>query len=157
MKTLLIALAFFFTTNDVIRIEEIRDSYKICNQSKQNAEQFYELTQKSLQNKGAVYLGYHGAALALKASFSWNPFKKMSYFNKGKKMIDKAIQSEPDNIELRVIRLSIQSNTPTIVGYHKNIAEDKDFVLNNIEKVMHEDLKEYIQGFITHSEVFPKE
>ncbi len=157
MKILSILLVFFCTTTtDTISIEEIRSSYKVCNESDENAEQFYELTKKALLNDGAIYDGYHGAALALKASFSWNPISKLSYFNKGRKMIDAAVDSEPDNIELRVIRLSIQSNTPKIVGYNKNIEEDKNFILNNIKKVKRDGLKEYVNGFITNSKVFSK-
>jgi hypothetical protein len=137
-----------------IRIEDIRDAYKTCNESKEKAEQFYELTQKGLQNKGAIYQAYHGAALALKASFSWNPFSKISYFNKAKKMIDEAILSEPDNIELRMIRLSIQTNTPKIADYYKNLEEDKDYIFDNIDKVDDKDLKLYIENFIAQSAIF---
>ncbi len=155
MKILAILLVFLSTTaEDVISLEEIRSSYKICNESKEKAEQFFELTNKASQNKGAIYKGYHGAALALKASYSWNPFNKLSYFNKGKKMIDEAIQLEPDNIELRMIRLSIQSNAPKIAGYYQNIEEDKKFMLENIENVSGQGLKKYVEGYISHSDVF---
>ncbi len=144
------------TSSKVIGVDEIRKSYQHCNESKENAEQFFELTKKGLQNNEAIYKGYHGAALALKAAHSWNPFNKMSYFNKGKKMIDNAIVSEPDNIELRMIRLSIQSNTPKIVGYYKNIEEDRDFMLKNIKGVSSKGLKQYIEGYMSYSEVFSK-
>ncbi len=154
MKIISVLLLFFFMTSDVIRIEDIRDSYKTCSISKENADQFYELTEKALQNEGAIYQGYHGAALALKASFSWNPFNKLSYFNKSKKIIDESIELEPDNIELRMIRLSIQSNAPKLAGYYKNIEEDRDFMLENIDLVSHVDLKLYLKGFIEHSDVF---
>ncbi|MEW7291661.1 hypothetical protein [Aquimarina sp. 2304DJ70-9] len=155
MKILSILLVFISTiTTNEISIEEIRSSYKICNESKENAEEFFELTKNALHNQGAIYEGYHGAALALKASFLWNPFSKLSYFNKGKKMIDEAIQSEPDNIELRMIRLSIQSNAPKIAGYYQNIEEDKKFILGNIEGVSGQELKEYVEGYISHSPVF---
>ncbi len=156
MKILSILLIFIstITTTNEISIEEIRSSYKTCNESKENAEEFFELTKNALQNDGGIYEGYHGAALALKASFSWNPFSKLSFFNKGKKMIDVAIQSEPNNIELRMIRLSIQSNAPKIVGYYQNIEEDKKFILDNIEGVSGQELKEYVEGYISHSPVF---
>ncbi len=144
------------TISENISVKKIREAYKICNQSKENAEDFYELTKEALQNEEAIYQGYHGAALALKASYSWNPISKMSYFNKAKKTIDAAIQLESDNIELRMIRLSIQSNVPKILGYHKNIEEDKDFILNNLENVATTELKEYIEGYIAYSDVFSK-
>ncbi|WP_106794432.1 hypothetical protein [Aquimarina sp. Aq78] len=154
MKILLIIVTFFFSIGDTVRIEDIRDAYKTCSESKEKTEQFYELTQKGLQNDGAIYQGYHGAALALKASFSWNLFSKISYFNKAKKMIDTAILSEPDNIELRMVRLSIQNNAPKIAGYYKNLEEDKDYIFDNIDKVDDKELKLYIENFIAQSSVF---
>ncbi len=151
MKVICILITLFFTNTTIIPIEDIRDSYKICNQSEENAERFYELTKKALNNEGAIYKGYHGAALALKASFAWNPFKKLSHFNKAKKMIDEAIVLEPTNIELRMIRLSIQSNAPKIAGYYKNIKEDKSVIINTIDTVVDKELQEYVQGFMDHS------
>lgn len=158
MKILSVVFAFFLISisSESITVEKIREAYKVCNQSKDHANKFYEVTKQGLQNKGAIYKGYHGAALALKASYSWNPINKMSYFNKARKTIDAAIQSEPDNIELRMIRSSIQTNVPKILGYYKNIEEDRDFILNNLENVTTIELKEYIQGYIEYSDVFSK-
>ncbi len=147
---------FLFFSNDIVTVEEIRDSYKYCNASKEKADQFYTLTEKAMQNEDAVFKGYHGAALALKASFVWNPFTKLSYFNKGKKMIDEAIASDPGNIELRMIRLSIQSNAPKIAGYYKNIDEDKMFLIENVESSSPLELKKYIKGYISHAPIFTK-
>jgi len=156
MKILAILLVFVTMNVNTIHVKEIRESYKTCNQSKEHAEAFYELTKQSLGNKGAIYRGYHGAALALKAAYGWNPITKLSFFNKGKKMIDQAILSEPDNIELRMIRLSIQSNAPKMIGYYENIEEDKKFILDNISKVSANDLKEYVKGYISNAPVFEK-
>ncbi len=150
----LFVLCGFKPITEVVSVEKIRNSYKYCNSSKEKADEFYELTQKGLKNMGAVYKGYHGAALALKASFGWNPISKLSHFNKGKKMIEEAIQAEPENIELRMIRLSIQANAPKIVGYYKNIDEDKDFMLKNVEAIKEVELKEYIEGYIDNAPEF---
>ncbi|WP_025743161.1 hypothetical protein [Aquimarina pacifica] len=154
MKILFLVIALFYVPLDEVTIVEIRNSYKICNESKENAEAFYELTEKALEKEGAIYKGYHGAALALKASFSWNPISKLSYFNKGRKLIDTAIQFDPEDIELRLIRLSIQSNVPKIVGYYHNIEEDRNFIVANIDKVEDAELKLYIENFMAYSDVF---
>ncbi len=160
MKFLSIIMFLFLTIthydNDDVLIKDIRASFKICDQSKENAEEFYSKTKKALQNKKNIYKGYHGAALALKASYCWNPISKVSYFNKGKKMVDDAIQKDIDDIELRMIRLSIQSNAPKIAGYYKNIAEDKEFIEKNIDKVTQKDLESYIRGYMEYSDVFSK-
>lgn len=148
MKILLLLCTLWYTTTGEIQMTEIRNAYKVCNESKENAEAFFEVTQKALKNEGAIYRGYHGAALALKASFSWNPVSKLSNFNKGRKMIDKAIQSDPNDIELRMIRLSIQANAPKLAGYYQNIEEDTSFIENNIDTVADADLELYIRNFM---------
>jgi len=156
MKLLPVILLVFFINISaaMVPLEDIREAYKVCNTSKENANRLFNLTEKGLKKGGAIFKGYYGAALTLKASFGWNPITKMSYFNKGKKIIEDAIQEEPENIELRLIRLSIQSNIPKILGYSKNIEEDRNFILLNVKKVMVSSLKNYIQGFIENSGAF---
>lgn len=156
MKLLVTIIMLWFATGDTVYIEDVREAYKISSISEENAERFYELTERALQNKEAIYKGYHGAALALKASFFWNPIKKLSYFNRAKKMIDAAIEQEPKNIELRMIRLSIQYNAPRIGGYYQNIKNDRNFILSNVNQIVDGDLKIYIENFITYSKIFIK-
>jgi len=69
-------------------------------------------------------------------------------------MIEDAIASAPDNIELRMIRLSVQINSPIITRYRRNIEEDKKFLQENIGKVTVPKLKKFIQGFMSTSKAF---
>ncbi len=72
---------------------------------------------------------YHGASAAASPACISNPAKKISYFNKGKKLIGEAVMSRPDNYEIRFLRFATQSKTPGFLGYSDKIQEDKDFLI----------------------------
>lgn len=71
----------------------------------------------------------------------------------GAKLIELAITAEPNNIEIRMVRLSIQENVPAIVGYKKNIAQDKAFILQHY-KEQPEALRDYIKNFMATAKSF---
>lgn len=68
-------------------------------------------------------------------------------------MLEFAVASEPNNIEIRLIRLSIQEKVPKIVNYNKNKKEDKDFLLEH-NKEQSGNLKTYIKHFMLQSKSF---
>ena len=60
-------------------------------------------------------------------------FSKLRIFKSTKKKIDLLIEKHPKNIDLRYVRLYLQENTPSILGYNEFIEEDKTFLLRQIE------------------------
>ena len=156
LKYSIFILTFFFCVNmNAQDVLTLRDAFKVASQSKEQSQKFLELAEDAYsENKSAVKQGYLGVALAVSASFSKNIFTKIGDFNKGKKMIDQAIEVDDKNIELRLIRLSIQANAPKIAGYYRNIDEDKDFIKKNLSNVNDPNLKQFIQGFIDDTDVF---
>lgn len=96
--------------------------------------------------------GYKGGVLMGMARHHINPFKKMSFFGDGKNLIEGAITSEPENLELRFLRLTIQTNLPEFLGYSESKEKDKAFVLSGLEKVNNEMLKKRMHNFIAAAE-----
>jgi hypothetical protein len=96
--------------------------------------------------------GYKGGVLMGMARHHINPFKKMSFFNDGKKLIESAISIEPENLELRFLRLTIQTNLPEFLGYSESKKKDKAFVLVGLEKEDNEMLKKRMRNFISAAE-----
>ncbi|MBK6965375.1 MAG: hypothetical protein IPH20_15975 [Bacteroidales bacterium] len=82
----------------------------------------------------AVLKAYYGASTAAAPACLGSPAKKISYFRKGKELIAEAVKLQPDNFEIRFLRFATQSKTPSFLGYHQNIDEDKLFLLANLEK-----------------------
>lgn len=96
--------------------------------------------------------GYIGMACMLQAKYDWNPYNKLSDFNKGKKMLNKAIAFDENNIELRFLRFCAQCNAPGILGYNDNIDEDKKQLLEQWSKINDDDLKARIKTYMLSCE-----
>jgi hypothetical protein len=82
------------------------------------------------------------------AKHVFNPLKKMSYFNEGKKILETAVKNEPDNLEVRLMRLITQESVPKILGYYQNIEEDRAFLTRSYKNTNDEDLKIYIKDYL---------
>lgn len=152
MKAIL-TLFLFITFLNNQDLSEVRKQFIAAATSKSVAEDLYnKLT--NISNEGSKTLvAYKGAARAIMAKFASRQGDKMKYFKEGAKLLEYAIKSEPGNIEIRMIRLSIQENAPKITGYKHNINEDKDFILNNYH-IQNNVLKEFLKGYIVQSKAF---
>ncbi len=74
---------------------------------------------------------YRAAACMMKAEFTSMPNEKLHFFNTGKNLLEKCLQNNPWNTECRFIRLTLQCKSPWFLGYHDNIEEDAQVVLDH--------------------------
>jgi len=120
---------------NIIDLNYIRENYyKAFNDKKLCIQMLKDL--KSLENE-SVYLAYLGAFQTICANHFFNPISKLNIFNKGKKNIELAVDKNPNNIEIRFIRLSVQKNSPSFLNYKININEDKMFLKKKKTKSIH--------------------
>ena len=111
--------------------------------------QQFEITDITTDN---LLVGYKGAVLLGMARHHPNPFKKMGFFSDGKELLENAIAIDSENLELRFLRLTIQTNIPSFLGYDSDKENDKAFVLNHIEKAKSEAFKTKVRNFIKLAE-----
>lgn len=107
--------------------------------------------------KSTVENGYKGAYTMFMAKHVSNPLKKMSYFKSGKKILEQQIKSDPNNTELRFIRLCIQYHIPDYLGYNNNINQDKDFLVTNLYKMKDDKVKELIYTYLKGANMYNEE
>lgn len=138
-------------------LEEVRGLYKKSAKSKIVALQLYKKLENVKQDKNAVLLAYKGASITLKAKYTKGIKNKKKLFKQGVVILEKQIAKQPNHIELRLIRLSIQENIPKILKYKKHIFQDKKFIQNNFKKVKNKKLKNYIKEFVLQSKSFSEE
>jgi len=112
----------------------------------------YETFEKTDISKSNLLLGYKGAVEMGVGRHHPNVFKKMGFFNDGKEKLEQSIENEPKNLELRFLRLTIQTNLPTFLGYAENKESDKAFVLANLDAAPSEEFKKRVRGFIKKAE-----
>ena len=154
MKTLFafFIIAGFFNNPS---IAEIRKWYPNASKSENNAKEF-ALKLADVSDNDKTIAAYKGASITMIAKFKKKVSDKINTFKEGTKLIEIAVSNEPNNIEIRLIRLSVQENVPAIVKYKKNISEDKIFILKHF-KEQSPILKEYIKSFILQSKSFSAE
>ena len=128
MKSLFIIAGILFSTS----ISSVRETFFKDNSEKANTE-LYNLTKTGTLNSNPVLFAYNGLAIMRKAEYSFNPYSKLSFFKKGKNKIEKAIKLKPNNPELRFIRLSVQVNIPSFLGYNDEIKSDKNRVMSALQ------------------------
>jgi len=112
----------------------------------------HETFEKTDISGSNLLLGYKGAVEMGVGRHHPNVFKKMGYFSDGKENLEKAIEKDPKNIELRFLRLTIQTNLPGFLGYGESKEIDKLFVLENLESAPSKDFRKRVRGFIKKAE-----
>lgn len=112
------------------------------------------LTVLDKQANSPVEKAYAAAFHMFMAKHTGNPFKKMNYFKEGRDRLEQQLTSNPNNVELRFIRLSIQYHIPKYLGYHDDIESDKDYVMNNLYKLPDEFTKEIIYKYLEGANMY---
>jgi hypothetical protein len=130
----IIPLYFFLSSFLIIKGEtltSLRDSFFVINEDLNKAQEIYDRALKS-ESKSVVFKAYIGALQAMLASNQINPFSKLTWFNKGKSTIEKALKISPDNPEIHFLRLSIQLKAPSFLFYYSDVEADKAYVIDHI-------------------------
>jgi hypothetical protein len=146
MKKPVFILLFLFVAAPSLRyssIQNIRKLYLKAGNSKKACKKLIRKTKKRVKNK-PLFLGYEGSAFMMMAGYGFNPFKKLSNFKKGKKMLAKAIKLKSRNVELRFLRLAAQTEALSFLGYDDYIAEDKRFIKRRLPTLKNTPAKQFI-------------
>lgn len=141
---LLLSMQLNPTDNGLVAV---RAAYYDAAQKKISTNAFAKKV-KDADDGSAVMLAFQSMALMFDARDSYNPYTKMSSFNKGKEMLENAVKKDANNVEVRFLRFCVQSNAPFFLGYSGNIDGDKAVILNNWSTLKDEDLKEKIKTFM---------
>lgn len=110
-------------------IDEIRKNYQLAVYSSSITDKL-SLDLKKITKPDALTLAYIASLEALKAKHSWNPYVKLQYMSAYEKLMNDAIKKMPENMEIRFLRYAIQYNTPSFLGFSKNLNEDKTIIVD---------------------------
>ena len=116
--------------NDIKKIRE--DYIAAINDSKKADELCSELS--AIKNPDPLILAYLGSVQAIRAKHAWNPVNKMSFLKQGFRTINLAIAKDPNQLEVRFLRFSLQYYVPSFLGYSKNIETDKNKIIDLLQK-----------------------
>ncbi|TLF45370.1 hypothetical protein [Maribacter aurantiacus] len=155
MKMLLLGFLSFIAYST--SLDEVRSLYPKAKDDASITNTLAEKLSGISQDDAIELYGYKGAVLTLKANRAKAVKDKKGFFKEGVSILEAAIASEPGNIELRFIRLSVQENAPKIVKYNDAIDSDKGFILDHFTEIKDGSLKKMIRNYIQGSKVFTDE
>lgn len=150
---LLVSLLLWINFANTPDLASIRKIYPDVAKSEANAKEFTEKLSGVSNNDEKILVAYKAASILVDSKFESIMGSKISRFKEGAKLLEATIKSDPSNIEMRMIRLSIQEDVPAITGYKKNIKEDKKFITTYYPSQSGA-LKEYLKDFVLQSKSF---
>ena len=150
---LLISILLWINFAGTPDLSSIRKIYPDVAKSEANAKDFTEKLSGISNNDDKILVAYKAASILVDSKFQNIVGSKISRFKEGAKLLEATLKSDPNNIEIRMIRLSIQEDVPGITGYRKNIKEDKKFITDHYAEQSGV-LKEYLKNFVLQSKSF---
>lgn len=129
-------------------LNNVRALFEKASVEEKACKKILSLLQPYDENANPVLAGYKASATMIMAKHVVNPFSKLSYFRKGKTILEKSIQANKTNVELRFLRLAIQSNIPAFLGYKNNMSSDKSFLMQSFDRLKDQQLKQLIAGLL---------
>src|SRR5690554_3972965 len=154
MKRILTVAFFFYCMGSPAQelpIQEIRSLYKQAAVEEKACKELIGSLKMDMETNPLMF-GYKGSATMMMAQHVSNPFNKLSYFHKGKNMLENAINADRENMELRFLRFAAQTNAPAMLGYRGDIEEDKKLILDGLSASNDLSLKKLIIGYLIDSE-----
>jgi len=97
-------------------------------------KKFYSSASSIEESSGLTLNAYKATATAMYAGIALGVSKKIAYFNEGKVLLEKSVNGDWYNAEIRFLRFSVQSEIPLILGYSGNLKEDADIIIQTLEK-----------------------
>jgi len=158
MKNIICIVLFsFFCINSFSndkKVAEIRGIFYALSLDSENTEK--ELAAlREIKNPSGIIIAYEAAMEALMAKVEWNPFMKVSHVKESQKIFDRALAADPNNVEIRFLRFSVEWHLPKWLGLSKHMQDDKDFLMANLNNFdiscISDDMKNFINTFLKES------
>jgi hypothetical protein len=130
-------------------LENIRLLFHKAESSQKVCLELIERLRPYDEDNNVLFMGYRACATMLMAKHVFNPFSKLSYFKKGREMLEKAIQFDKNNIELIFLRYTIQTNVPSFLNYNESKDNDSFFLVNSLKKLNDQKLKKIITAYLS--------
>ena len=151
MKKLFFLFVVFFSLKGAASdpsINSVRDLYQQAAAKEDLCKKLLTLLEPYSEKNNVLLAGYKGCATMLMAKYNFNPFSKLSNFIKGRNLLERSIEVDKQNIELRFLRFAVQTNVPFFLGYKSDMHSDKVFLLNYYQTIPDGQLKHWLVNFL---------
>ncbi len=110
-------------------ISDIRENYLLAKDF-EGIEKLINLTKSD--NDNPLIISYNIVGKIMMIKYEMNPYKKLKVFNFLTNKIDSIISKNSKNVELRMLRYSIQKKSPFFLRYIDNINSDLTYIKQNL-------------------------
>lgn len=145
-------LCWFSLAAQAQDIARLRKEFVSASASAGAAEKFMQTTGNISQASKPLLQAYKGAALLIGGKYAKGIEDKKKMAREGISLLESAVSRDPDHIEIRTLRLSIQENSPKILKYKSKIEEDRSFITRRFEELPEGELKAFVGGYLKESE-----
>ncbi|CAM3389982.1 hypothetical protein [Zobellia roscoffensis] len=135
-------------------LPKVRTAYIEASDSESATKALHDDLVSVSKSDDKTLVAFKGAVTTMMAKYAKGIKDKKNLFKEGAELLEFAIENNPENVEIRCIRLSVQENVPKITGYTKEIDEDKQFIIENFNSISNKDSREFVKGYISKSEAF---
>lgn len=115
-------------------LQEVRQGFHDVVFEPKLTKQFHSQLAES-ENSTPELQAYRAVSEAMMARVVWNPVSKLAQVIKYAGMMEEVVEANPDNIEVRFLRLSIEYNIPRFLGMSKHLDEDANMIISNLSDV----------------------
>lgn len=150
MRTLIFLFILFSAKSYAgdLPIQEVRRLYQASANKEEISIQLISILEKNNEHNNPTLAAYKACATMMMAKYVSNPFRKLSYFKGGKQLLEKCVAADNGNAEIRYLRLTVQSNAPSFLGYNQSITVDKQFLVHAVYNLKDLVLKQMINSFL---------
>ena len=106
------------------KIIALRQLYYEASEDGDQADILFEQLESVPEDADPLLVAYRAMSNMIQSRDSYNPINKVSYFDDGKRLLERSIERDPTNPELRFLRYSVQDNAPFFLDYSSNKEED---------------------------------
>ena len=155
MKKLFVLLSLIYCVQCLATVHaqsEVRWLYQKAATEEASCKKLLTLLKPFNESNNTLLAGYKACATMIMANYIFNPFSKLSFFLKGKKLLEKVILKDKENVELRFLRFTVQTNAPPFLSYHHATKDDKLFLIKSVASITDIHLKQIIISFLTNSD-----
>lgn len=135
-----------------LSLDAVRDDFNKGVKDETLCKQHLAILEKEANSP--VERAYAAAFHMFMAKHTGNPLKKMKYFREGRDRLEKELTSNPKDVEIRFIRLTIQYYIPDYLGYNGDIESDKDYVMNHLYELTDSRTKNIIYKYLKGAKMY---
>jgi len=154
MKVITTILVYMLFMGSSLELSQIRETFPLAVNNEEITKKLFDDLSFVTNKEKEIIIAYKGAVSTLMAKYTSKAKEKKEFFKIGVEFLEYALIKDPNNIEIRCLRLSVQENSPKFLNYRANIEEDKQFILDHYRAITLKEVRGIVKNYVLQSSLF---